>query len=143
MVLLQQTQRVPLETFGDLSEYLITRILTVYFVTDRYLPDFIKSYERTRRGVTSSLRYKIERRDQKRTRQWAKYLKDSGNETELTHSLLRDWSHRSRFANLLSGKVLFVNVDDYFIKLTCPENEVFLIFSIDSFWFINFDYEKL
>lgn len=141
MVLLQQLQNASLETFGDLSECVLRRILkdtaVAYFVTDRYLPGSIKSFERSRRSESGSVRYKIERRDQKRTKQWSKYLKNPENKTDLINFLSKDWSDRSRFAELLKGKTLYVNVTDRFLKLTCPSLEVTII--LFSFSLRRFD----
>jgi len=128
MVLLQQTQNIPLDTFGDFSEFILSRIVKdaeiIYFVTDRYITGSIKTYERMRRKESGSIRYKIERRDQKRTKQWAKYLKDSNNKTDLVNFLFDDWSDPFRFASKLRGKTLFVNVEQHFYKLSCPQLEV-------------------
>ena len=57
MVLLQQLENIQLTTFGDVSEFLLKRILQipssrVYFVTDQYKNDSIKGYERSRREAT-------------------------------------------------------------------------------------------
>lgn len=53
MVLLQQLENVKLTTFGDVSEFILKRIMlrssVVYFVTDQYKTESIKSYERKRR----------------------------------------------------------------------------------------------
>ena len=67
MVLLQQLEKVPLATFGDVSEYILRRILshnalTTYFVTDQYIDGSIKSYERERRAQSGTIRINIERR---------------------------------------------------------------------------------
>ena len=127
MVLLQQLEKVKLETFGDISEFLLKRILNtaiVYFVTDQYKATSIKALERKRRGVsTGSIRYRIERRDQRRPKQWAKYLRDPLNKGELTEFLLADWSSQ-RFKHLVSGHVLFVNVHSKFWKISSNNEEV-------------------
>jgi len=60
-------ENVVAPTYGDLSEIILKRILkdsaTTYFVTDQYLPGSIKSFERSRRGSTDSIKIKIQRRD--------------------------------------------------------------------------------
>ena len=121
MVLIQQTSSVALETFGDLSNFLFSRITksaeVIYFVTDRYLPGSIKSYERGRRQNSGSIRYRIERREQKRTKQWMKYLKDSTNKYELIKFLLDDWSDSSRFAKQLRERPYSSIMKTHFTKL--------------------------
>ena len=128
MVVLQQASNIPLETFGDLSEYIFSRIIkdvnVVYFVTDRYMAGSIKSYERGIRKEKGSIRYRIERRDQKRTKQWKKYMKDSDNKIDLVQFLFQDWSDPSRFSSKLAGKTLYFNIEDRFHKLTCVNGEV-------------------
>ena len=129
MVLLQQMEKVLLSTFGDVAEYLMKRITrsssgTVYFVTDQYIPGSIKSFEREKRSATGTIRYKVERRDQPRTKQWSKFLRDPVNKTELIHFLLADWSHPTRYARFLVNRILYVNVESKFFKLTCTDGVV-------------------
>ena len=124
MVLLQQIEKVVLSTFGDVAEYLLKRILrssngTVYFVTDQYIPGSIKSFERAKRSAAGAIRYRVERRDQPRPKQWSKFLRDPENKTELIHFLHADWSHPTRYARLLMGRVLYINVESKFFNLTC------------------------
>ena len=98
MVLLQQLAAINLPTFGDVSHYLLRRIMKhklVYFVTDQYHTGSIKSFERDRRqNATGSLRIKVERRDQKRPKQWAKFLRNDENKNEIVQFLLKDWSQK-------------------------------------------------
>lgn len=133
MVLLQQLARIVLPTFGDVSEYLIKRILKdstiVYFVTDQYLPGSVKSFERQKRMSAGSLRFRIERREQRRTRQWGKYLQNAQNKTELVSFLLKDWSDENRFFDVLLGKILYVNVGSAFFKLYCRGDTVSICIS--------------
>ena len=128
MVILQQLQNVQLSTFGDVSEFILKRILlefsTVYFVTDQYKEISIKGYERSRRSDSGSLRYRVERREQLRPKQWGKYLRNPDNKTELVNFLLKDWSDAKRFLHLLTGHTLFVNVESRFYKLACLHEEV-------------------
>ena len=131
MVLIQQLQNIPLVTFGDVSEFLLKQILkdssVAYFVTDRSFSGSVKSFERCRRNENSNIRYKIERRDQKKVKQWAKYLRNPENKNELVPKdwSAKDWSDPHRFSSLIRGRTLFVNVHERFFKLTCPNTEVF------------------
>ena len=129
MVLLQQLEKEPLRTFGDVSRFILKRILvanTVYFVTDQYKPNSIKSLERKKRGSAESIRYTILRRDTVKPSQWSKYLRDGENKTELVAFLLKDWSENEECLKILSNHVLFVNSNDSFYKLTCQDNVVCL-----------------
>ena len=131
MVLLQQMEKLNLSTFGNASKHLLKRILpsvngTTYFVTDQYLPGSIKTLERSRRSESGSLRFKVERRDQARPKQWSKFLKDPSNKSELIQFLLNDWSDPARFKKLLKDRFVFVNVDSKFYKLTSSSVEVML-----------------
>lgn len=132
MVILQQMTKIALPTFGDISEYLIKRILksssVAYFVTDQYLPGSVKSFEREQRMSAGSIRIRIERRDQKRTKQWGKYLQCPKNKTELIRFLLKDWSDGNRFFTALSGKTLYLNVGPTFFKLYCQGDTVSVLF---------------
>lgn len=73
MVLFQQIGKILLPTYGDVSEFLINQIvknsIVVYFVTDQYLQGSVKSFERQKHMATGSLRFRIERRKQRRSKQ--------------------------------------------------------------------------
>ena len=78
MVLLRKLP-ASLSTFGDVSDYLLSKILkgpcrVAFFVTDFYLPDSIKSMERARRSKVGSLRITALRRTQQKPVQFTKYL---------------------------------------------------------------------
>ena len=69
MVLLQKLPPM-LQTFGDVSDYLVRKILQgsariAFFVTDYYLDNSVKSMERDRRSATGSLRMSVMRQEQK------------------------------------------------------------------------------
>ena len=134
MVLIQQLNTSNMDTFGDVSNDLFYRIIghtTIYFVTDQYQSGSIKSYERSRRAqTTGSVRIRINRRDTPVPKQWLKYLKDGSNKTELVEFLLRDWSHKTRFAKEINGKTLFFNKGTSFFKLTSNETEVSFLFEL-------------
>jgi len=122
-------------TFGDVSEFLLKRITSgsfpiIYFVTDQYKTGSIKSFDRSRQGCESSIRINIQRREQKRPKQWAKFLKDGRNKTALIEFIMKDWPHKTRFVNLILSKTIFVNVESKFFFLPvvngtvlCTENE--------------------
>ena len=128
MVILQQLTKIVLPTFGDISEYLLTRIAKhgsiAYFVTDQYLHGSIKSFEREKRMSEGSVRFRIERREQRRTKQWAKYLQNPANKTELISFLLKDWSDNKRFHHVLLGKTIYFNDGSTFFKLYCRGDQV-------------------
>jgi len=120
---------INLQTFGDVSEYLLRRIMkwkTVYFVTDQYHPGSIKSFERKRRqNSTGSLRVKVERRDQKRPKQWAKFLRNDQNKAEIVQFLLEDWSDASRFVDYFPPEtILYVNVGAQFFHIKSIDGRV-------------------
>ena len=98
MVYIQQVDVTALSTFGDLSEYLLKRILNssdskrVYFVTDQYTSNSIKGYERARRALAGKIRIKIERREQKLPNQFKMFLREDDNKVELVQFLFNDWS---------------------------------------------------
>ena len=128
MVLLQQLTSVQLSTFGEVAEYLLRSILKrkiVYFVTDQYKEGSIKSFERGRRSFSGSMRIRIERQNQKRPKQWAKFLNNGSNKTELIEFLFKEWSHPTRYADMFHvSTVLFINNGSHFFKLCVNEGVV-------------------
>lgn len=115
MVLLQQLTSVSLSTFGEVSEYLLKRITSspakiIYFVTDQYKDDSIKGSEPQRRA-SSVIRIQISRREQKRPKQFKKYLGHGCNKVDLVKFLLLDWSDLTRFKQIISGRVIFVTIE--------------------------------
>lgn len=129
MVLLQQMTAVNLTTFGDVAEYILRRILkqtVVYFVTDQYNDGSIKSYERERRKKEiGSLLIRVERREQKVPKQWAKFLRDPQNKKELIEFLYKDWSHTSRYVKYFDNKtILYVNVNSDFYKIWLENGKI-------------------
>ena len=96
MVLLQKTPST-LQTFGDLSDYLLQKLIAgqsrvAYFVTDQYFQQSISSLERKRRSSNGSLRILIKRRDQKLPKQLKKFLRCSENKVDFIDFLLKNWS---------------------------------------------------
>ncbi len=132
MVIFKQLGKVPLDTFGDLSNFLLGKIMSdaslVYFVTDQYIPGSVKTFERAQRSSTGVIRIRIERRDQARAKQWSKYLSNADNKEELVRFLLEDWEDETRFLKVLRGKTLYVNVGAKFFKITTSGEKVKIIF---------------
>ena len=113
MVLFNKMGKIDAETFGEVSEYLLKKIMksssTVYFVTDQYVVGLINSFERACRATQSgTIRIRIDRRDQFQSKQRSKYLRDADNKEELVAFLLRDWQS-SPFFSVLARKTLYVN----------------------------------
>ena len=107
MVIIQQLASMSFETFGEMSEYVLKRIIShpgkiVYFVTDQYLDDSLKGSERQRRAASGSIRVQLSRRHQKRPKQFKKYLSDGVNKVDLVKLFLKDWSDSVRFKGAIS-----------------------------------------
>ena len=129
MVLFQQLASLQLTSFGDVAEFLFKKVLKkkiVYFVTDQYNQGSIKSLERERRAASEgTMRVRIEEREQKRPKQWKKYLRNDDNKLELVKFLLNDWSHPTRYAHLFtSDTYLFFNCASQMHKLTLNDGLV-------------------
>ena len=65
MVIIQQLCSQNLETFGEISEYIVKRVTAnsakiVYFVTDQYREGSLKSNERMRRASGGCIRVQFE-----------------------------------------------------------------------------------
>ena len=87
-----------LETFGDISDHILSKITKgsgriVFFVTDHYREYSIKSMERERRTNIGIIRVAISRRDQKKPKQFAKFLGSSENKISLINFLFDDGLH--------------------------------------------------
>jgi hypothetical protein len=88
MVIIQQTPSTSLETFGDISKYVLERVTSgqhrfTYFTTDQYREDSLKSCERKRRAPEGSISIQITRRDQKIPKQFKKFLDNGCNKVDL------------------------------------------------------------
>ena len=108
MVLLQKLPKI-LKTFGDISDYILRKLLcgstqVAFFVTDSYLEDSIKSMERDSRCTYGTIRMKVMRRQQVLPRQWKIFLRNSENKPELIDFLLHDWSTNLKHSQQLDGK---------------------------------------
>ena len=94
MVLLQ---KLPphLTTFGAVSDYLFSKVIsgtstTNFFVYDYYRDDSIKSLERIGRSKIGTIRVQALRRDQKKPVQFKKFLQNSQNKTDLFRFIVKD-----------------------------------------------------
>ena len=122
MVLLQKLPPT-LRTFGELSDYLLKKILhscspVNFFVTDFYLEDSVKSMERDRRSAAGSLRVKVMRRDQAVPKQFSRFLRNSENKLDLLDFLSKDWSTNLRHCEVLDGKELYFTIRDQAICIS-------------------------
>ena len=116
MVLLQKLPKM-LKTFGDISDYILKKVLrdparAAFFVTDYYLEDSIKSMERDSRSTYGTIRMKVVRREQAIPKQWKKFLRNSENKLDLIDFLLYDWSTNSKHSQLLDGKEFYMTIRD-------------------------------
>ena len=115
MVLLRKLP-ASLSTFGDVSDYLLSKILkapcrVAFFVKDFYLPDSIKSKERARRSKVGSLRITALRRTQQKPVQFTKYLQNAENKIELIRFLIVDWTNCEKHITTFLGKELYVTCE--------------------------------
>ena len=114
MALLQKLPKV-LKTFGDISDYILKKVLrgparADFFVTDYYLEDSIKSMERDSRSTYGTIRIKVVRQEQAIPKQWKKFLRNSENKLDLIDFLLYDWSTNSKHSQLLDGKEFYMTI---------------------------------
>ena len=110
MVILQQLPN-GLETFGEVSEFVLKRITAndsehIFFITDQYWNHSIKSCERNRRATTGSIRITASRPDQKIPKQLKKYLSLGSNKEELVDFLLKDWSSNNRNTQYIRNRYI-------------------------------------
>ena len=108
MVLLQ---KLPphLTTFGAVSDYLFSKVIsgtstTNFFVSDYYRDDSIKSLERIGRSKIGTIRVQTLRRDQKKPVQFKKFLQNSQNKTNIIKFIANDWSSNKQNLKKLNGK---------------------------------------
>ena len=96
MVLLQKIPST-FKTFGEISDYLLRKILsgsanTANFVTDHHLPRSIKSMERNRRSMIGTIRVIPKRRDQPKPKQLQRFLANAENKLDFIKFLANEWS---------------------------------------------------
>ena len=92
-------QKLPLHltTFGAVSDYLFSKVIsgtstTNFFVSDYYRDDSIKSLERLRRLNIGTIRVQALQRDWKKPVQFKKFLQNSQNKIDLIKFIVKDWS---------------------------------------------------
>ncbi|CAB4016690.1 Hypothetical predicted protein [Paramuricea clavata] len=129
MVIIQQTPSTSLETFGDISKYVLERITSVqhkfvYFTTDQYREDSLKSCERKRRAPEGSIRIQITRRDKKIPKQFKKFLDNGCNKVGLVRFFLEDWSDPERFKAIIAHRVLFITLEPRAYRLEVKDDLV-------------------
>ena len=129
MVIIQQLVSISLATFGDMSEFVLKRITShpgkvIYFVTDQYRDDSLKSGERQQRAAAGTIRIQLTRRDQKRPKQFKKYLSDGVNKVDLVKFFLKDWSDPERFKATIADRALFFTLESECHKVEVVENKV-------------------
>ena len=112
-----------------MSEYVLKRITShpgkiTYFVTDQYQDDSLKRYERQQRAASGSIRIQLSRRDQKRLKQFKKYLNDGINKVDLVKFFLKDWSDPKCFETIISERVIFVTVESECYQLRVTDSKV-------------------
>ena len=118
-------QKLPptLATFGEISEYLLKKLLSssgriTFFVTDFYLQNSIKSVERQRRSAIGSIKINIINRCQQKPKAWTKYLQNPDNKIQLVEFLIDDWSQQVIHLQTLCDRELFVTCRDKAYCLT-------------------------
>lgn len=104
-------QQLPsgLETFGELSKTVLNRITSndsehIYFVTDQYWKNSIKSCERNRRANRGTIRITASRCNQTLPKQMKKYLGEGENKEELIDFLLNDWKTNKDYKEKLKNR---------------------------------------
>ena len=117
MVLLQQLDGIQLDTFGEMSQHVLERVLknnaeVIYFVTDQYKVDSVKGLERAKRASSGTIHVNIGRPDQKRPQQFKKFLGNPRNKLELVQFLLNDWSHPTRYLEKLRNRQIFATLEE-------------------------------
>ena len=88
-------------------EYLMKKITSneakvIYFVTDQYNEDSLKSIERKRRKAAGSIRMQLTRRDQKRPKEFKKFFSGGAYKVALVKSLLKDLLVPERFRHVIN-----------------------------------------
>ena len=91
----------------------------IFFVTNQYNKQSIKSFEREKRAITGVIRATESRRDQPKPKQFKKYLSHGPNEIELVQFLLRGWKVQPLRYHSFQYQDLFATCQDkcYCLKL--------------------------
>ena len=120
IVLIQQ-RPTSLETFGDVSDFILAKIMHHHariscLVSDQYNQWSIKDPERTDQG---EVRYTTNRRNQSIPAQFRKNLHNSNNTLELIEFLIDDWVKDINITDILKDKELYVTVRDRAYRIFC------------------------
>ena len=84
----------------------------VYFITDQYLENSIKSCERNRRGASGDVRITAARKNQPSPKQIKNFLSTGKNKTDFVWFLMKDWSQEDHHKATLLNKELLITVED-------------------------------
>ena len=93
-----------------------------FFVTDHYLPNSVKSSERSRRSDVGSLRITVTSGEQKIPKQFTKFLRNAENKIELIKFLVHDWSSNRINQPILENRVLYVTYTDKACSISSTNN---------------------
>ena len=96
----------------------------MYFITNEYLENFIKSCEQNRRGASGDVRITAARRNQPSLKQTKKFLSNGKNKTDLVLFLMKDWSQEDHHKALLLNKELFITVEDQAFVIRVQKDEL-------------------
>ena len=120
------TQQLPsgLETFGDISDFILAKIMHHHatitcLVSDQYDQQSIKDLERTDLAAEGEVRYTAKRRNQSIPAQFRKYLHNSNKKLELIDFLINDWAKNINTTDILKDKELYVAVRDRAYRIFC------------------------
>ena len=116
MVIMQQIL-ASVNKFGVISDYILIQVmkypaLKIFFVTNQYNKQPIKSFEREKRAITGVIRVTPSRRDQPRPKKLKKYLSHGPNKIELVQFLLKDWKVQLLRYNNFQYQDLYVTCQD-------------------------------
>eukprot|EP00794_Sanderia_malayensis_P013592 gene13592-15000_t len=97
---------------------------SIFLVTDQYLPNSVEEMERNRRTAGGAIKFTLNRREQKRPKQFKKYLSDPCNKIQLVKFLIADWSNSDRFKSKIGNRCIYVTVEDKCYAIYVEEEEV-------------------
>ena len=128
MVIMQQIP-ASVNTFGDISDYILNQVMKypvpkIFFVTDQYNGQSVKSFEREKRAITGVIRVTASRRDQPRPKQSKKYLSHGPKTIELVQFLLKDWKVQLLRYHNFQYHNLYVTCQDKCYCLTLADDTV-------------------
>ena len=99
---------------------LLPKTKRVDFVTDTYIPNSIKSFERQKRG--SSPTFLLSGPKTKTPRDWNGFMSNDDNKTQLIQLLLDEWQ-KDTYANKLVGRKLFFVCGEQCFCLSSEDGE--------------------